>query len=123
MSKLLFSYDGAIGVKQFWMGLLGGLATTMALAAALGLIMGLSFALFSVPPYLQERTIIAASVLIAAYAIMTQLAVTIKRCHDRGRSGWWCLLTLVPFVGLAWVVFDLGMTPGLAKPVESGKVV
>lgn len=123
MSKLLFSYDGAIGIKQFWMGLLSGLASTLMLAAGLGLILGIGFAVFSVPPYLQERSIIAAGIVLSAYAIATQLAVTVKRCHDRGRSGWWCLLTLIPVVGLAWVVFDLGMTPGTAEPVGTGKSV
>ena len=112
MSKLLFSYDGAIGIKHFWLGLMGGLATTNALAAGLGLVLGVGFAVFAVPPALQETIIIASSLLIATYAILTPLAVTIKRCHDRGRSGWWCLLTLIPIVGLAWVVLDLGMTPG-----------
>ena len=123
LSKLLFSYDGAIGVKQFWMGLLSGLASTLALAGALGLILGIGFAVFSVPPYLQEGIILAAAVLISAYAIAIQLAVTVKRCHDRGRSGWWCLLTLIPVVGLAWVVFDLGMTPGVAETVGTSKAV
>ena len=42
----------------------------------------------------------------------TQLAVTVKRCHDQGRSGWWCLLMLVPFFGLVWLVLDLGTQPG-----------
>ena len=123
MSKLLFSYDGAIGVKQFWMGLLSGLASTLLLAAGLGLLLGIGFGVFSVPPYLQERVIIAASVVIAAYAVLTQLAVTVKRCHDRGRSGWWCLLTLIPVVGLAWVVIDLGMTPGTSKRVGAEESV
>ena len=28
------------------------------------------------------------------------LAVTVRRMHDTGRSGWWVLLSVVPFVGL-----------------------
>ncbi|WP_256107851.1 DUF805 domain-containing protein [Streptomyces sp. ODS05-4] len=27
------------------------------------------------------------------------LAVTVRRLHDTGRSGWWVLIALVPFVG------------------------
>lgn len=27
------------------------------------------------------------------------LAVTVRRLHDTGRSGWWILINLVPFIG------------------------
>ncbi|EMT5435935.1 DUF805 domain-containing protein [Stenotrophomonas maltophilia] len=35
------------------------------------------------------------------------IAVTIRRLHDTDRSGWWLLLMLVPFAGLAVLVFML----------------
>ena len=44
----------------------------------------------------------------------------IKRCHDRGKSGWWCLLLLVPFVGLVWAIIDLGILPGTVGANEYG---
>ena len=31
------------------------------------------------------------------------LAVSVRRLHDSGRSGWWILINLIPFVG--WIVF------------------
>lgn len=31
--------------------------------------------------------------------IVPGLAVTIRRLHDTGRSGWWILISFVPFVG------------------------
>lgn len=108
----MLSYEGRIGIKKFWMGLLRGMATTICLAMTVGVLMGIGFAAFDISPARQEQTILGASVLIAIYMVANLLAVTVKRCHDCGRSGWWCLLTLVPFVGLAWVIFDLGMTRG-----------
>ena len=42
-----------------------------------GLLMGLAFLAFLIP----------------------SLAVAIRRLHDLDRSGWWCLIALVPFVG------------------------
>ncbi len=37
-----------------------------------------------------------------AYVLLTfipSLAVTVRRLHDTGRSGWWYLISLVPLVG------------------------
>ncbi|GLF99404.1 hypothetical protein SYYSPA8_33925 [Streptomyces yaizuensis] len=45
------------------------------------------------------------SFLFFLYAIATflpSLAVTVRRLHDTGRSGWWILLNLVPLVG--WII-------------------
>ncbi len=36
------------------------------------------------------------------------LAVSVKRCHDRGRSGWFMLALLIPVVGAIWVMVELG---------------
>lgn len=39
-------------------------------------------------------------------AFWPNLAVGIKRCHDRGRSGWFLLIGLVPFLNL-WLAVEL----------------
>ncbi len=36
------------------------------------------------------------------YSLLPFLCVTVRRLHDTGRSGWWILTLLVPFVG--WLV-------------------
>ena len=45
--------------------------------------------------------------LIASLALfLPGLAVGIRRLHDTGRSGWWILIALVPFVGfIVLIVF------------------
>ncbi|TXK49270.1 DUF805 domain-containing protein [Pontibacter qinzhouensis] len=35
------------------------------------------------------------------------LAVSVRRLHDTGRSGWWLLISLVPFIG--WIVLIVFM--------------
>ena len=42
------------------------------------------------------------------------IAVTIRRVHDTGRSGWWILIALVPFIGPLVLLFFLvgGSQPG-----------
>ncbi len=42
------------------------------------------------------------------------LAVTARRLHDTGRSGWWQLISLIPFGGIVLLVFlctDGGLAP------------
>jgi uncharacterized membrane protein YhaH (DUF805 family) len=40
--------------------------------------------------------------LYALAMLIPALAVTVRRLHDTGRSGWWILIQLVPLVG--WIV-------------------
>jgi len=42
-------------------------------------------------------------------------AIQIKRWHDRDKSGWWCLIVLIPYIGPIWAFIEngcLGGTPG-----------
>ncbi len=32
-------------------------------------------------------------------ALIPQLTVTVRRLHDTNRTGWWYLITLIPYVG------------------------
>ena len=47
-------------------------------------------------------------------AVIPLVAVTVRRLHDTGKSGWLYLLTFVPFVGglILLVLILLGPTPG-----------
>jgi len=40
------------------------------------------------------------------------LAVSVKRWHDRGKSGWWVLVALIPFVGWLWLLVENGLLRG-----------
>ncbi|MBS7455550.1 DUF805 domain-containing protein [Coralloluteibacterium stylophorae] len=63
--------------------------------------------------------------LIYSLAVMLPgIAVTVRRLHDTGRSGWWVLIALVPVAGIVLLVFmclegeagsnDYGVDPKLA---------
>ena len=45
--------------------------------------------------------------LFAFAIIIPSLAITVRRLHDVGRSGWWYLITLVPLGGLVLFIFTL----------------
>ena len=43
----------------------------------------------------------------ALYALATflpALAVSVRRLHDIGKSGWWYLISLIPFIGGIWLL-------------------
>ena len=44
--------------------------------------------------------------------LLAGIMLHIKRCHDRDKSGWWCLLLLIPVVGTIWAIIDLGVLAG-----------
>ncbi len=48
-----------------------------------------------------------AGLLFALAAFLPTLAVTVRRLHDTGRTGWWILISLVPFGGFVIFVFAL----------------
>jgi uncharacterized membrane protein YhaH (DUF805 family) len=43
--------------------------------------------------------ILAVAAILAILFIIVDLGVTIRRLHDTGRSGWWILIRLVPYIG------------------------
>jgi uncharacterized membrane protein YhaH (DUF805 family) len=53
-------------------------------------------------------------VVVALGIIVPSLAVTVRRLHDTGKSGWFILIGLIPFVGgLVLLVFTvMDSTPG-----------
>lgn len=95
-----FVFNGRARRKEYWMFYLFNLLISIGLLIVDNLIGTFSaesgFGLLS--------TIYGLAVLIPG------LAVCVRRLHDTGRSGWWILIALVPFVGpivlLVFMVLD-----------------
>jgi uncharacterized membrane protein YhaH (DUF805 family) len=49
---------------------------------------------------------------IDAIVFWMSLAVSMKRWHDRGKSGWWVLMGFLPIVGWIWTFVECGCLPG-----------
>jgi uncharacterized membrane protein YhaH (DUF805 family) len=56
--------------------------------------------------------------LIALGLLLPNLAVTVRRLHDTGRSGWWILIGLIPLVGA--IVLLVFVLQGSDPPNEWG---
>ncbi|MEM6665498.1 MAG: DUF805 domain-containing protein [Pseudomonadota bacterium] len=90
---ILTSFDGRIGRKHFWYGFGAILLINLIMQVLIG---NQGLVQFVITILLQ----------IAA------IGVCVKRCHDREKSGWWCLLLLVPYIGVLWAIVDLGLLEG-----------
>lgn len=90
-------FSGRARRSEYWYFFLFTCLIAFALAAA-----GLAIAAGTGgPPTLARYFIDLFSVLI----LLPSLAVSVRRLHDIGMSGWWVLLNLVPFGGLVLLYF------------------
>ena len=103
----LFNFSGRIGRGEY---LLRGIVSLFALF----LIASFSAAIDSSGPGMV--------LVIPAYLAMLVVGLSsgVKRWHDRGRSGAWVLLSLIPFVGGLWTLVELCFLPGTDGVNEYG---
>lgn len=47
-------------------------------------------------------------------------AATVKRYHDRDKSGWWTFIVLIPLIGQIWQFVELAFFPGTSGPNRYG---
>ena len=122
IKALLFTAAGRVGRKTYWM-------TALGLAVANAVLQGVGWLV--VNPTTEDGHLafsvgtLGTVVLLALFVVMLVLAVSgllisIKRCHDRDRSGWFMLATLIPLVGPIWVLVELGFLRGTVGPNRFG---
>ena len=101
LSEFLLSAKGRISRSQFWLRwVLPYIVATIIIEIVL-------FMLFD--PWV-------AMIVMYLYLLGTMwpsIAMYIKRAHDRGRSGWFILLFLVPILNI-WPMIELLFLPGTA---------
>lgn len=63
--------------------------------------------------------------LYAVAVLLPGLAVSIRRLHDIGKSGWWYLIYLIPIIGAIWltVLMCLDSEPGENQWGENPKEI
>ena len=92
ITKKYACFSGRARRKEYWMFVLFNFIA----ASVAGFIGGLLVRVTGVVAFSFLSTIYNLAVLIPG------LAVCFRRLHDIGKSGWWVLIGLVPFVG--WIV-------------------
>jgi len=57
-------------------------------------------------PYISDNTLDTLSTVLAIPGGLMTLSATVRRLHDTNKSGWWILISLIPFIGLI-IIFIL----------------
>lgn len=101
-ANLLFSLEGRINRAKWWGYFIPYLTIYVVL-----LLVGMRTGHIAIP------------LIYALLALYPTIAVNVKRCHDRGRSGWFILLAFVPIVSL-WYLVEACILSGTDGPNEYG---
>lgn len=84
--KRAFDFSGRSRRKEYWMFVLF-------YAIALIILTILDRVLFG------DSEIAVLSLIFTLVSAIPSISITVRRLHDIGKSGWWILLSLIPFVG------------------------
>jgi uncharacterized membrane protein YhaH (DUF805 family) len=102
--EFLLNWKGRVNRAQFWAFVLLYIAGAIAIAIVDGIlgtggILGFIYALAALYPY---------------------FCVLIRRWHDRDKSGLFCLVILIPFLGALWILIECGCLKGTDGPNRFG---
>jgi uncharacterized membrane protein YhaH (DUF805 family) len=116
---ILFSFQGRIPRRTYWLW-------AIASGVAIGIVIGILFAILG--PEVDPATGVASggglfgvlAGILYIPLIWIGLALGVKRWHDRGKSGWWILIGLIPLVGAIWTFVECGCLRGTVGPNPYG---
>ncbi len=121
---LFLSYAGRIGRGAYWLGLIGlmvlqWIVIWLLLQLAHGSIDQLGILAdgqeHELPPNVAQDLMIHIGLpllIVTLLFLYPSFALATKRWHDRGKSGWWSLIALVPIIGGLWYLIELGFLGG-----------
>jgi uncharacterized membrane protein YhaH (DUF805 family) len=119
ITKNYANFSGRARRKEYWMYGLFYVLFMLILVIASAVIC----AMMEMNPLEINRVVIF--IVICAYLalLIPTLAVLVRRLHDINKSGWWCLISFVPYVGIIilFIFALLDSTPGRNQYGENPK--
>lgn len=110
-SSELFSFQGRASRSKFWLVFLLSIFVSFVVVL---------FTLLATPALMimgYFSPTVASVVSILLYVLMIpmwwiSIATSVKRFHDRNKSGWWYLIVLIPLLGVLWLIIENGFLRG-----------
>jgi uncharacterized membrane protein YhaH (DUF805 family) len=118
-----FSFAGRISRQQYWLKYVLLLTVIEVVGIVAGAAINLSLGLEPVAagdngPLVFPGGLV--SLLVSLAVIVPGFAGLAKRCHDRDRSGWFQLISLIPLIGSIWLLVEVGFLRGTPGPNRFG---
>jgi uncharacterized membrane protein YhaH (DUF805 family) len=113
ITHLLFSYQGRVRRSHFWLGLIGA-------GVVFCVLYGILFSMSGYASGSPNGLVIALMLAVDLVWLYVALAIDVKRCHDRDKSGWFVLIGLIPIIGAIWLLVELGFLDGTQGPNRFG---
>jgi len=103
----LYSIEGRIGRREFLLTQIGIFVSWYFATFLLIIIGGAGYASQTGVRGIWEAVVNIGGCIAASHAIWISIAAAVKRCHDRGLSGFMLLFAMPPVIGQLWVVLSL----------------
>ena len=102
--KQYADFSGRARRREYWFFQLFNLIFFIVIVLGLGLIANALGANDSISPEFGLNTIIGLLIIFYVLALtIPSIAVTIRRLHDTGNSGWMLFISLIPLIGPIWL--------------------
>lgn len=115
MLAFLFSPSGRIGRGKWWLAQLVNIVIVIAFIV----LVSMQFSgddiirnLSDSPNPSIDPMFAAEFLVVVLFLVWMTFCITVKRYHDRGKSGWWYLIQFIPIVGPIWAFIELGFCSG-----------
>ena len=118
--QMLFGFNGRIRRMHWWLVRFGVFIAAFVIMFSLVGGIGAAFGSFDNVPEAIEPIGGLMVVVIYLVVLWIELALTVKRWHDRDKSGFWYLIVLIPLVGPFWALIELGFLDGTQGPNQYG---
>ena len=115
LSDKYFAFSGRASRSEFWWFYLASVLVLMVCAAGDGVLI----ALYKSEGGMIYLLLLFLLVMAMLALVIPSIAVSVRRLHDTGRSGWWYLLNLVPYIG-GIVLFVFFLLPSELDENEYG---
>ncbi len=115
LMQKLFGFEGRLRRRDYWLIALGKFAVSFAVGVVVFAVTGDTGQNGFGPINIAQLVLFLPSAWIS-------IAITLKRCHDRDKSGGWvAFFWLVPIVGWIWGIVELGFLDGTQGRNRYGK--
>jgi uncharacterized membrane protein YhaH (DUF805 family) len=105
---LFLSAQGRLNRKPYWMA---------------AIILGVAYAVVYLLVAATREHLSFIAILLGLLSLVlaySSICLAIKRFHDRDKSGWWVLISLIPLIGGIWYFIEVGCLAGTPGPNKYG---